>query len=412
MRVLLVTQYYWPENFLINNVVPLLVARGIEVTVLTGKPNYPDGLIFPGYKASGIMIEDHHQAKLIRVPILPRGSRSKFRIALNYLSFLLSVFIFGDRLVRELKYDLVFVYAPSPLLQALAAIPLARNRRVPLIVWVQDLWPESLSAFKVVRNKWLLAVVGYLVRLIYRSCDRILVQSQAFVSPVSLLTDDPNKIYYYPNFYQLNSDQAPSPRALELVKTLNEQFSVVFTGNLGQAQSLDTIVAVARILRAHVHIRIVLVGSGTLDNWLADQKAKYGLTNLILAGRFDASDMQSIFEASDALLVSLQRDPALSLTIPSKLQAYLAAGRPILAALDGEGARIVHEAEAGFCSEAANDTALADNILKMAALSPLERLQMGINGRQYFNENFSPDELANKLVDHFKSTISKREHSQ
>lgn len=411
MRVLLVTQYYWPENFLINNLVPLLIERGIDVTVLTAKPNYPDGLIFRGYRASGTQTESHNGATVLRVPILPRGRRSKIRLALNYLSFVLSGLMFGRRLVGSREYDLVFVYAPSPLLQALAAVPLARGRKVPLVVWVQDLWPESLSAINVIRNRWLLNLVGRVVRLIYRFCDRILVQSRAFVAPVAALTDDPRKIHYYPNFYQPSSERPPSQRATELVKALRGQFSVVFAGNLGKAQALDTIVAAARRLLAYPRVRIVLVGGGSMEDWLVQQQAAHGLTNLTLAGRFEPSDMQAIFEASDALLVSLRPDSTFGLTIPSKLQAYLAAGRPILAALDGEGARIVHEACAGFCSGAGNANALADNVLRMAAMSPSERLQMGLNGRQYFDRNFSPDALANELVEHFKETVCRTEQN-
>ena len=160
MRILLLTQYYWPENFLINSLVPLLVARGVEVTVLTGKPNYPDGLIFEGYRAGGCHREQHDGTIILRLPIVARGHRSRTRLALNYLSFIFSGIVFGRGLVGERGYDLVFVYAPSPLLQALPAIWLARSRQVPLVVWVQDLWPESLSATGSIKNQWLPAAVG------------------------------------------------------------------------------------------------------------------------------------------------------------------------------------------------------------------------------------------------------------
>lgn len=409
MRILLLTQYYWPENFLINSLVPLLVARGVEVTVLTGKPNYPDGLIFEGYRAGGCQREQHDDTIVLRLPIFARGSRSRTRLALNYLSFIFSGFLFGQSLVREREYDLVFVYAPSPLLQALPAIWLARSRKVPLVVWVQDLWPESLSATGGIKNRWLLGVVARVVRLIYRASDRILVQSRAFVVPVAALTDDPAKIHYYPNLYKTSSEHHVSPRAMALVKELQAYFSVVFAGNLGTAQSLDTIVEAARQLLPHPEVRIVLVGSGSLDDWLMHQRDVYGLTNLILTGRFDASDMSAIFAAAEVLLVSLRPEPTFGLTIPSKVQAYLAAGRPVLAALDGEGSRIIREAGAGLCSEAGNAKALAENVLRLAALSPLERQQMGQSGRRYFETNFAPDALADELVEHFKEVISGRE---
>jgi glycosyltransferase involved in cell wall biosynthesis len=409
MRILLLTQYYWPENFLINSLVPLLVARGVEVTVLTGKPNYPDGLIFEGYRAGGCHREQHDGTIILRLPIVARGHRSRTRLALNYLSFIFSGILFGRGLVGERGYDLVFVYAPSPLLQALPAIWLARSRQVPLVVWVQDLWPESLSATGSIKNQWLLGAVARVVRLIYRASDRILVQSRAFVAPVAALTDDPTKINYYPNLYKTSSERHASQRATALVKELQAHFSVVFAGNLGTAQALDTIVEAARELLPHPDIRIVLVGSGSLDDWLVHQRDGYGLTNLTLTGRFEASDMSAIFAAAEALLVSLRPDPTFGLTIPSKLQAYLAAGRPVLAALDGEGSRIISEAGAGFCSEAGNAKALAGNVLRLAALSPLERQQMGQSGRRYFDRHFSPDALVDELVEHFKEVVSGRE---
>ena len=172
------------------------------MTVLTGKPNYPDGLIFEGYRAGGCHREQHDGTIILRLPIVARGHRSRTRLALNYLSFIFSGIVFGRGLVGERGYDLVFVYAPSPLLQALPAIWLARSRQVPLVVWVQDLWPESLSATGSIKNQWLLGSVARVVRLIYRASDRILVQSRAFEAPVAALTDDPTKIHYYPNLYK------------------------------------------------------------------------------------------------------------------------------------------------------------------------------------------------------------------
>ncbi len=409
MRILLLSQYYWPENFLINSLVPLLVARGVELTVLTGKPNYPDGLIFEGYRAGGRQREQRDGTTILRLPIVARGRRSRIRLALNYLSFIISGILFGRSLVGNDEYDLVFVYAPSPLLQALPAIWLARRRQVPLVVWVQDLWPESLSAAGGIKNQWLLGAVARIVRLIYRACDRILVQSRAFVAPVAALTDNPGKIHYYPNLYKTSSERHASQRAMALVKELQTYFSVVFAGNLGNAQGLDTIVEAARELLPYPEVRIVLVGSGSMDAWLMQQRDIYGLSNLILSGRFDASDMHVIFGVAEALLVSLRPDPTFSLTIPSKVQAYLAAGRPVLAALDGEGSRIISEAGAGLCSEAGNAQALAENVLQLAALSPLERQQMGQRGRRYFDRHFAPDVLADELIEHFMEVISGRE---
>lgn len=408
MKILLVTQYYWPENFLINDLVLLLLKRGIQVTVLTGRPNYPDGRVFRGYEASGLQTEWSRGVLIYRLPIIPRGRRSAFKLMLNYLSFIAMGWYMGKRSVKYVDYDLVFVYAPSPLLQALPAIGLARSRRVPLVVWVQDLWPESLSATGYIKNRWLLGLVARLVRRIYRASDRILVQSRAFVPPVAALTDDPAKIAYYPNLYQPVEPEKIDASARALANEMAAYFSVVFAGNLGSAQSLDTIVEAARLLLPHLDIRIVLVGSGSLSDWLAEQVAEHGLTNLILTGRFEASQMPLFFQTAHALLVSLKPDPTFGMTVPSKVQAYLAAGRPILAALDGEGAKIIQEAGAGLCGPAGDARALADNILRLRDMPAQERAQMGQQAKAYFEEHFAPDALADKLAEHFSQLHARK----
>jgi glycosyltransferase involved in cell wall biosynthesis len=405
MHVLLVSQYYWPENFIINRMVSLLVARGLNVTVLTGKPNYPDGKIYLGYEAWGLQIEQHDGATLLRVPIVARGKLSGMRLALNYLSFILSAMFFGPALMKQRTYDVVFVYALSPLLQALPAIQFARRRKVPLVVWVQDLWPESLSATGHIRNPLVLGAVKRLVQLIYRASTSILVQSRAFIAPVAQLSNDPGKIRYYPNMYWQDKVKPASGRAVKLMQELRGFFCVVFAGNLGSAQGLDTIVNAAQLLLPHAHVRIALIGSGSLDHWLAQQREARGLLNLILAGRFPVEDMPAIFSVSHVLLVSMRPNPSLSLTIPSKVQAYLAAGRPILGALDGEGARLIEDAGAGMCVPPGDAAALARGILELVDLSEADRRDMGQKGREYFHKHFAPEALADELVAHLRGLI-------
>ncbi|MDZ4101085.1 MAG: glycosyltransferase family 4 protein [Hydrogenophaga sp.] len=409
MRILLVTQYFWPESFPINDLARLLREHGLDVTVLTGKPNYPSGRLFPGYRATGRMREIFGGIPVLRVPLIPRGQSSRLGLVLNYLSFIVSAGTLGRGMLRgQPPFDVVFVYAPSPLLQALAAVRLARLLEVPLVVWVQDLWPESLPATGYVKNALLLRLVTLAVKRIYRACDRILVQSRAFVAPVAALTDQPDKVRYYPNLYQPNVKSAPSAAAAELAERLRLQFSVVFAGNLGTAQALDTVIEAARRLRPHRHVQIVLVGSGSLSPWLARQREMYQLDNLVLVGRFEASDMPTIFDAASALLVTLSADQSFALTVPSKVQAYLAAGRPIVASLDGEAARIIDESGAGFCSIAGNAEALAETILRMTNTSRQERETMGQRGRIFFDRNFASDHLVRELETHLIEVVLAR----
>lgn len=406
MNLLIVTQYCWPETFAINGIVELLTVQGVKVTILTGKPNYPEGKVFPGYCAWGVVREQRGQVDIVRVPIFPRGKKSAWRLAANYLSFVASGLLLGPWLLRRERFDAVFVYAPSPLLQAIPAMLMARLRRVPLLVWVQDLWPESLSATGYLRDPRMLSMVARVVKKIYRASDRILVQSRAFILPVAKLTDRPEKIHYFPNPALVSAGDYPGERALRLIEFLRQNFCVVFAGNLGSAQGLETIIDASRLLLPYSKIRIVLVGSGSEDKWLEQQQSALCLNNLILAGRFESSDMPSIYDSASALLVTLKPDPAFERTVPSKIQSYLAAGRPIVVALDGEGALVIEESGAGFCSAAGDAEALSKSILRLANLSFAERKMMGDRGRAYFERYFELEHLVPELVMHFKQVIA------
>ncbi|MDI6746169.1 MAG: glycosyltransferase family 4 protein [Rhodocyclaceae bacterium] len=413
MRLLVFSQYFWPENFRINDLVSHLVADGLEVTVLTGKPNYPDGKVFSGYRAWGIRHERHAGAEVIRLPLVPRGSRSGLRLAINYLSFVLAGYLLAPFALRGKPFDAVFVYAPSPLLQALPAILLAWLKRAPLIVWVQDLWPESLSATGHVKNRFLLRMVATVVRYIYRHTDSILIQSEAFRVPVGRLVRDTEKVRFFPNAVETAapSSAVPSDEIISLSKDIEQGFSVVFAGNLGTAQSVETIVAAAERLRAHADVRFFLVGSGSRVDWLRAEIDRRGLSNVILPGRFPSTAMSGLYAAASALLVTLRDEAIFAYTIPSKLQGYLAAGRPVIAALNGEGARVVTEARAGVSCAAGDADALAAAVLHLRSLSPPERAVLGDNGRRYAAEHYSLERLASELVGHLEGlTAARREN--
>ena len=402
MRVLLVSQYFWPEHFGVNALVQLLRERGVVITVLTAKPNYPDGEVFPGYSAWGCQREDWRGIEALRVPLFPRGRHSALRLALNYLSFIISGAVFGPWMLRGRCFDAVFVYAPSPLLQALPAILLARLKRAPLALWVQDLWPESLTATGFVRSRMALALVRGVVRFIYRHTDCILAPSESFRAPIAELADDPGKIRYYPNAWVGDSAGVADADHDGSIKALAERiaggFSVVFTGNLGTAQALGTVIDAAELLqREGFWGRFFLIGSGSQSAWLASEVERRGLTNVELPGRFPASAMPDFYAAAGALLVSLRDEPIFAWTIPSKVQGYLAAGRPIIAALNGEGARVVIAAGAGIACPAGNARALADAVRSLGALDEDARYKMGDNARRFAEEHFALDRLAADL---------------
>lgn len=399
VRILIVSQYFWPEGFRINDIAKTLVEKGARVDILTGKPNYPEGRITEGYRAWGTQVESWEGATVFRVPLFPRGARSAWRLVLNYLSFIFSGLIFGPWLLRKRQYDVVFVYGPSPILLAIPAIFLARLKRRKLVLWVQDLWPDSLSATGYIRHPRLLRWVERVVRWIYGHSDLILVQSRAFIAAVSALA--PGKsIAYYPNSVDATFGEPPDPRVvLPKVAALETGFPVVFAGNVGVAQAVEVIVEAAELLKSHSGISFVVFGQGSRWDWMREQVAVRGLTNLHLPGRFPVDTMPGLMQKAGALLVTLADEPIFAATVPNKVQAYMAVGRPILACLNGEGARLVaEEAQAGLSVPAQNAKALAAAVLQLYQMPAEDRARLGANGRRYFKAHFDHDKLVDELM--------------
>ncbi len=413
MRILVVSQYFWPEFFIINDLVKTLVSQGHSVKVLTGKPNYPDGKVFSGYAEKGLEEELFEKnISVFRVPLRPRKTGGTKNLFLNYWSFIWNGLRFFPSAVENESYDTIFVFAPSPIVMTIPAIYLKWKLKIHLALWVQDIWPESLRATGFIKNKFLLGLVGILVRGIYSQADTLLVQSQGFVDPVSYYADA-NKIVYYPNSYkdigsasniaQLKSTRLPN----ELSALLDQYFCVTFAGNLGTAQSLETIVDAASKLTHLPDLRIVLIGSGSLSGWLLEQNVNRKLDNLVLAGRFPPEMMPQIFMSSEALLVTLKKEEIFSYTIPAKIQAYLASGRPIIAALDGEGARVVDNSGAGLTCEAEDVNGLVGCIERLYGMSKIEKDMMGKSGKAYYLKHFEMESQAKRLVDILQSRLLK-----
>ncbi len=264
-----------------------------------------------------------------------------------------------------------------------------------LVTWVQDLWPESLSATGFIRNQKVLDAVSAIVRWIYRKNDLLLVQSQAFVEPVVQMAGD-TPVVYHPNPGELAFSKPDTERPCSL--QLGPGFNVVFAGNLGTVQALDTVLAAALLLHDDRDVLFVLVGSGSRSEWLQQEVRRLGLNNVRLPGRFPPSDMPGILAQASAVLVSLLRDPIMSQTVPSKVQAYLAAGRPIIASLDGEGARVVTAAGAGIACPAEDAKALADAVIRLRDAPPEELEQMSRRGLSFYEKNFEPKLLATRLA--------------
>ncbi|WP_374334984.1 glycosyltransferase family 4 protein [Leeia sp.] len=402
VRILIVSQHFWPEGFHINDVARSLVAQGHTVDVLTAKPNYPEGRIFTGYRAWGCQQEDYHGATIRRMPLFPRGKDSKVRLALNYLSFIFSGYAFGPWLTRGQKYDVIFVYGVSPILQALPALFLGWLKKSPVVIWVQDLWPESLSATGYVKNRFILKAVEKVVRFIYHHTDLLLVQSRAFIAPVRKLAPR-TPIQYHPNSVDESFAKPAMPASHPGVPALDAPFTVMFAGNIGAAQAVDVIVEAAVLLKAHSDIHFIVLGDGSRREWMLQQVRQQGLANLHLPGRFPVETMPGFMQKASVLLVTLADREIFAATVPNKVQAYMAAGRPIIASMNGEGARLVIEAGAGLSAPAENGPALAEAILALYRQPASARQTMAENARAYYNAHFTHEKLVSELIEHFKA---------
>lgn len=396
MQILVVSQYFWPENFRVNDLVREWVQRGHQVTVLTGIPNYPAGKVFDSYSARPSAFVNYEGAKVIRVPMLSRGT-GVLRLMLNYLSFVLGGAIWGPWRLRGIESDVIFVFEPSPVTVGLPAVWLGKIKRAPVVFWALDLWPETLVAIGVVRSHLVLGCVGRMVRFIYNRCTLVLGQSRGFLESIARYCDDKDKIRYFPSWAEdvfAYDGVEPAPE----VPRLANGFTVVFAGNIGEAQDMPAVLDAAERLKDNVAIRWVIVGDGRKTGWLRSEVNQRGLQDLVLLpGRFPVERMPSFYAHADALLVSLKQEPAFSMTIPGKVQSYLVAGVPLLGMLDGEGAAVIREAHAGLACDAGDSAGLAQAVQALAVMSPEERKQLGVNGREYAQKEFGRTQLMYRL---------------
>ncbi len=396
MKILVLTQYFWPEDFRINELTASLVQKGHEVTVVTGIPNYPGGVFFPGYGLLKNSRQEYRGVKILRLPLIPRGRGGRIGLVLNYFSFMISALVIAPFICRG-KFDVVF-FSLSPVAEGIPAVVLKMFKKASLVFWVQDLWPESLSASKMFTNTFLHTITRKVVTSIYKSCDKVLVQSRAFIPFITKMGIEEKKISYFPNFAE-DLYQPVDPKDVVTERMgLPHGFIVMFAGNIGGSQDFPTIIATAEKLKDHSDIYWVIIGDGRMRQWAEDEVARRDLSrNFIFLGRHPVESMPRYFALADALLVTLKNEEIFERTIPSKVQSYLACGKPIIASLAGEGPRIIEEAGAGFSCVPESPSDLAALVLKMYHMDEGERRVMGLNGQKYFQNNFCRAKLIDEL---------------
>lgn len=400
MRILILTQYFWPENFRINDLALALKERGHHVSVLTGKPNYPSGKFSKSYTFLNKGKEYWNDIEVYRSPIIPRGKGNGLQLFLNYISF--AIFASIKLLFVRNKFDKIFVYEPSPVTVGIPAIFAKYKFNAPVYFWVQDLWPESISAAGGVKNKTVLALLNWLTKFIYQHSHKVLLQSKAFLPYILNQNIDESKLLYYPNstekyYKELSPDES-------LLKILPYGIKLIFAGNIGESQSFETLLNAALILKNEdVQVHWLILGDGRMREFVNQKIKELKVQDTFhLLGEYPSTDMPKYFSCADALIVSLKKNSIFAHTIPSKIQSYLACGKPILTSLDGEGSRIIEEAQAGFTSPSEDPISLAAIVKKFLALSSEEQKTLGKNARIYFNKEFERELLVDKLEEIFK----------
>jgi putative colanic acid biosynthesis glycosyltransferase WcaI len=389
MRLLIVSQWYPPEPVrLLAELAESLQSRGHDVEVLTGFPNYPHGTIYPGYKQRLIQRELRGGVRVVRVPLYPDHSRSSIKRVLNYLSFALTASFLGPFVTQ--RPDVVFVYG-TPYTTALPGWLVSRIKRAPVVFELLDLWPESLAASGMLSNRFALRVVHFFTRAVHAFSAAVLVITDGFRR--ALLADGvpEEKIHVVSNWVDVDFFRPLS------VPRRDRNFKVLFAGNLGPMQGVETIVGAAGLLREQSDIEILIAGDGIALSEMAERVRQEGLTNVRFLGRRPESEMPALFASVDALLVHLKAEPLLEITIPHKIFAYMASGKPIIAAVRGDAASIVEDARAGICCAPGSPEAMAEAIRGLAVLDPDVRDRLGSNGRQAAVTKYNREFLVGRI---------------
>lgn len=389
-KILVICQYYKPEPFRISDICEEMVRRGHEVQVVTGYPNYPEGKIYDGYGKGKHIDEIINGVKVHRCFEIPRGTGSVKRM-LNYYSYAVTSTAYAlsskCRTSDGKPFDVVFCNQLSPVMMAHVAIGYKKRYKVPAIMYCLDLWPESLIAGGITRESLIYKYYHHVSKRIYRQVDKILITSRMFSdyfkSEFGIRKD---RIEYLPQYAEDIFEEMP-------IKEENGIFDFMFAGNIGTIQSVETILEAANLLKDEP-VRFHIIGGGTDLERL--QKVGKNLENVEFYGRKPLEEMPDFYKKADAMLVTLAADPVLSLTLPGKVQSYMAVGKPLIGAIDGETEIVINEAQCGFCGKAGDAIELTENIRKFIARDT-DRKLMGKNARKFYEKNFKESMYMDKL---------------
>lgn len=388
MKILVITQYFYPETFRVNSLCIELVKRGHEVTVLTGFPQYPKGKIYKGY---GFRKEYEHEwngIRIERLKVLPRG-KTPIGMLLNCLTFVTE----GRKWVKHCaqKYDAVYVFEVSPVTVGLPAVEYKKKFGTPIYFNVQDLWPENVEVVLGIHNKFVIGKINKIVDTIYSASDKILCSSNGFVENIKARGVPAEKLVFWPQF--CDEPDFTSVEKPEIYSV--DDFKIVFAGNIGEAQGLDLLIETAKSLKDRSDIKFYLVGDGRARKRLENTAKKENLDNVIFVGKVSPEEADRYIHFADCAYLSFKDNEVFNMTIPAKLQSYMACGTPILAAAGGESAEIIKKADCGFIS-ARNSLELSEIIEKMTTSSNYTA-EMRKKAYEFYSENYNKAKLIDCL---------------
>lgn len=389
MNLLLITQYFWPEGFRVNDIATEYQKRGNKVTVLTGLPNYPSGSVPKEYKNKKNRIQIYNDVKVVRSFLVERGKKLS-GLALNYASFAIASIFPAVTKIPKNDYKIILVYQVSPVSMIVPGIVLKYLYKKPLVIYCHDLWPASLTTVGVSDKGLLYKIVKHISRFIYAQADELLISSKSFEKYLREELSLKNEITYLPVYaedlfgeVQSNIEQS-------------EKLNLVFAGNVGEIQGVEDIIKAANILKNEENIVFHIVGDGTAYASCLELAQQYGLENVVFHGRHPIEKMREFYDKADAFLVSMKKNEVVSYTLPNKVQSYLAAGKPVLGMIDGETKSVIEEANCGYCVDAENYEELAKMIRQFKGESKKYEM-FGLNAKKYYEQNFSKEDFFEKL---------------
>ena len=399
-HILVISQYFYPEEFRINDICKEWVRRGYEVTVVTGIPNYPQGKFYEGYGWFKGRREEYEGVHIVRIPLIPRGNNA-IMLMLNYISFVISGFFWKS--FTKVKADKVFIFEVSPMTQALVGVWYALKRKIPCYIYVQDLWPENVEIVTGIHNKQIIGAIDKMVDYIYKHCEKIFATSPSFVKRIEERESawmqqgseqqiaggqSESTVVYWPQYAEEFYKPVERRELPDMPK--NDKFKIVFTGNIGYAQGLDILPKTAALLKQErVSCEFIIIGDGRYKSEFEKEIARNDVSDMFhLLGRKKPEEIPDYLAWCDVAFISFADNPLFEMTIPAKLQSYMACGMPILAAAGGETLRIIEEAQCGVCCKISDYRELVNKIVELEGRNSLEELSQKatIYSRKYFDK--------------------------